>query len=559
MNNDRTPPEQSTVVLSGIDSTSDPAEKKARLVSVAGPELGNQFVLDGNVTIGRSPDCDIQLSAGGVSRQHCKILAADSGFVVEDLDSTNHTRVNDAVVKRQQLADGDRIRLGRSVLKFVAPDSPDAAFHDDLASAPRFDQSTGLYSINHLQEQLGDALQAAASSPDSSPGGVLVVTLDNAVALRERIGIAGTSKLLRQLAARLTERLVEDDMAARYSEFSLVVLVTGSGDQSLEQLAASLCDHIAGSAFEVAGRGVAVSASIGMCAFDLRVNDAETMLIGALRAAEKASADGGRRWLAYRPRVSGDASDQDERALLGLLQAALQRNSIQVLFQPAVSIADSDTAHYQLLPRLLTDDDQLIPAARFVPLAERHDKIRELDLWMSVRATKVLEEQLANNRQTRLFVSQSRASLEDHVRFQSLAGRLNPIAREHRLLVFEFARDDVLANLKAASELLPRMRDFGLGVSISGISDQARPMDVLNHVPADYFKLATDYAQRMVGDHELTDIFNALVAQAHKVDAQVIVPMVENAETMSRLWTGKADLLQGNFIQQPMQTPNFSL
>lgn len=559
MSNDNTPPEQSTVVLSGVDATDDAAENKARLVSVAGPELGSQFVLDRNLVIGRSPDCDIQLSAGGVSRQHCKILATDTGFAVEDLDSTNHTRVNDEVVKRQQLVDGDRIRLGRSVLKFVAADSPDAAFHDDLASAPRFDQSTGLYSINHLQEQLDDALQAAAASPDTSPGGVLVVTLDNAAALRERIGIAGTSKLLRQLAARLTERLGDEDIAARYSEFSLVVLVTGNGDQSLDQLAAGLCDHIAGGAFEVGGRGIAISASIGMCAFDLRVNDAETMLIGALRAAEKASAGGGRRWLAYRPRVSGDASDQDERALLGLLQAALQRNSIQVLFQPAVSIAESDTAHYQLLPRLLTDDDQLIPAARFVPLAERHDKIRELDLWMSVRATKVLEEQLANQRQTRLFVSQSRASLADHVRFQSLAGRLSPVAREHRLLVFEFARDDVLANLEAASQLLPRMRDLGLGVSISGISDQARPMDVLNHVPADYFKLAPDYAQRMVGDHELTEIFNALVAQAHKVDAQVIVPMVENAETMSRLWTSKADLLQGNFIQQPMQTPDFSL
>ncbi len=559
MSKERKSQENSTLIISSGEITTDNKAKSARLVSVAGPELGRQFVLDKDIVIGRSPDCDIELSAAGVSRQHCKIVATETGFAVEDLNSTNHTRVNDKVVTRQELADGDRIRLGRSVLKFVAADSPDAAFHDDLASVPRYDQSTGLHSINHLQAQLGEALQSAAASPETSPGGVLVVTVDNAAALRERIGIAGTSQLLRQLSALLTERLGENDMAARYSEFSLVVLVTSCNDQPLEKLAESLCESIAGNAFEVGGRGIPISASIGMCAFDLCVNDAETMLIGALRAAEKASADGGRRWLSYRPRVSGDASDQDERALLGLLKAALQRNSIQVLFQPAVSIADSDTAHYQLLPRLLTDDDQLIPAARFVPLAERNDKIRELDLWMSVRAVKVLDEQLAQNRQNRLFVSQSSASLHDKVRYESLAGRLQPLAREQRLLVFEFSRDDVMSQLKTAKTLLARLRELGLGISISGISDQARPVDILKHVPADYFKLAPDFAQRMVGDHDWTEIFNALVAQAHRADAQVIVPMVEDAETMSRLWTSKADLLQGNFIQQPMQTPDFSL
>ena len=559
MSNDRKAPENSTLIISGLDSTTGDHIKRARLVSVAGPELGAQFMLDKEIVIGRSPECQIQLSAAGVSRRHSVVRATDSGYEIEDLDSTNHTRVNDQVVKRQALADGDRIRLGRSVLKFVAADSPDAAFHDDLAAAPQFDQSTGLYNVTYLQEQLGEALQAAAASPDAAPGGVLVVALDKSAELRDRVGIAGTSRLLRQLATRLTEKLGEQDIGARYSEFSVVVLVAGNGEQSLEQLAEELCEHVAGAAFDMGDQEIAISASIGLCAFDLRVNDAETMLIGAVRAAEKASADGGRRCLAYRPRVTGEAPDQDERALLGLLQAALQRNSIQVLFQPAVSIADSDTAHYQLLPRLLTDDDQLIPAARFVPLAERHDKIRELDLWMSVRATKVLDEQLGQNRQLRLFVSQSSASLTDRVRYETLAGRLKPAAREQRLLVFEFAHDDVLTHLKAARQLLPKLRELGLGVSISGISDQARPVDLLKHVPADYFKLAADFAHRMIGNHELTDIFNALVAQAHKTDAQIIVPMVENAETMSRLWTSKADLLQGNFIQQPMQTPDFSL
>ena len=75
--------------------------------------------------IGRGPDNDIVIEDDAVSGQHAQILvepAQDENgaatYVVEDLDSTNHTYVNNKEIKSHTLVDGDIIRLGTTRLKF---------------------------------------------------------------------------------------------------------------------------------------------------------------------------------------------------------------------------------------------------------------------------------------------------------------------------------------------------------------------------------------------------------------------------------------------------------
>ena len=73
------------------------------------------------VTIGRHEECDLPLLDDQASRQHAQVSPAGNGYVVEDLGSTNGTRVNGVVVDDLVgLSDGDRIEIGHSVVRFVA-------------------------------------------------------------------------------------------------------------------------------------------------------------------------------------------------------------------------------------------------------------------------------------------------------------------------------------------------------------------------------------------------------------------------------------------------------
>lgn len=79
-------------------------------------ELGQAAVI-----IGRHEDCDLMLLDDQASRQHAQVSPAGNGYVVEDLGSTNGTRVNGALVEDLVgLRDGDRIEIGHSVVRFVA-------------------------------------------------------------------------------------------------------------------------------------------------------------------------------------------------------------------------------------------------------------------------------------------------------------------------------------------------------------------------------------------------------------------------------------------------------
>jgi Nif-specific regulatory protein len=91
----------------------------ARLEAVAGPLRGSIFPLaEDELSIGRDPSNQISLLDSLVSRRHCAVRRDGQGFLIEDLESRNNTFVNNVPVKERRLANGDQIRVGKSLLVF---------------------------------------------------------------------------------------------------------------------------------------------------------------------------------------------------------------------------------------------------------------------------------------------------------------------------------------------------------------------------------------------------------------------------------------------------------
>lgn len=540
--------EHKTQVLPVLDDDGERAS--ACLVVVQGDEFGSQLVLRGDHSVlGRSQEADFCLSAPGVSRRHCRVSRRDGEHWIEDLGSTNHTLVNEEVVETRRLRDGDRIRLGQTVLRFLSAADGSA----------RADADGGPYERQAFMAHLEAAVDRVGASPDEPAGGVLYVQLDDVADLRDRIGLGGLDTLLEDIAGHLAEQLVTDYRPARFGEHSLALLALDLDEDGLHRLADKLVEQVSSKAFEVGEDEVAVTVSVGLCPLSLRLSDADATMVCAARAADQASEGGGNRAEVYEPVISAAGADEDDRTMLGLLREALASNSIQTLFQPAVSAGADEITHYQLLPRLHTDDDMLVPASKFLPVAERHGEVRAIDRWMSVRALSVIRDQLGQGRKVRLFISQSADSLADGERFESLARQLEPAIIDHRLLVLEFRHDDVMDHLRTARELLPRLNALGYGLSISRIGDEPGPDRLLSHFQPQYCKLAREFSERIARDATAAKQYEEVAGRIRQAGAKVIISHVEDAETMSRLWHFGADLLQGNFIQKPTQTPDFNL
>ncbi len=138
-----------------------------QLVIAEGKEAGREFVFEqSSVVIGRTSECDIVLYDPGVSRKHARIFAEGEGYFVEDMGSSNGTKVNGSVIQKHQLADGDAVQLGPVVFKFAGLELAVEVPLEPTADGAVASESTRIVSADSLRKKV----KATALAPvDADP------------------------------------------------------------------------------------------------------------------------------------------------------------------------------------------------------------------------------------------------------------------------------------------------------------------------------------------------------------------------------------------------------
>lgn len=96
-----------------------PKECVGWVVALSGPLKGQDFrLVTGKNIVGTAADCDVVLTDQYMSSRHAVIRHEEDTFVLVDLDSTNGSFVNETRISKEELVDNDRVRLGRTELKF---------------------------------------------------------------------------------------------------------------------------------------------------------------------------------------------------------------------------------------------------------------------------------------------------------------------------------------------------------------------------------------------------------------------------------------------------------
>ncbi|MHB8463319.1 MAG: FhaA domain-containing protein [Acidimicrobiales bacterium] len=105
---------------SGAFALSGEVREGGQVAGVVLPDGSRAVIGDDPVTVGRASECDVVLADPTVSKRHLELRRRGGDVVLIDLDSTNGTRINGAVVRERVLADGDNIHVGAAVLRFEA-------------------------------------------------------------------------------------------------------------------------------------------------------------------------------------------------------------------------------------------------------------------------------------------------------------------------------------------------------------------------------------------------------------------------------------------------------
>lgn len=118
-----------------------------------GPGMGRRYTLtDVPLVIGRSPDCDILADENSVSRHHARIQPGADGYYAVDLQSTNGTFVNDKPAASTRLRDGDYLRVGDCIYRFLAGTNVEAEYHEAIYTLTIKDGLTDIHNKRYLLE-----------------------------------------------------------------------------------------------------------------------------------------------------------------------------------------------------------------------------------------------------------------------------------------------------------------------------------------------------------------------------------------------------------------------
>jgi len=241
------------------------AHGNACLVVIRGARLGTRVPLDNaQTTIGRDSSCDFQISERSVSRAHCRITRHAETFWLEDLGSTNRTMLNGNTVDRKLLADGDQVRVGSSVLKFIGAGNIESDYHLELHENAVRDVLTGLYNRRQLIGVLEHEIRKRRGRNNSQPLALALLDIDHFKQVNDELGHLGGDSALKQLTATLLDHVRPRDVLARIGgeEFALIMpeSTIDEARTQLEQIRAAVADY----SFEIEGQPRKITVSIGV-------------------------------------------------------------------------------------------------------------------------------------------------------------------------------------------------------------------------------------------------------------------------------------------------------
>jgi len=381
------------------------------------------------------------------------------------------------------------------------------------------------------------------------------VVLDQVSTLRKQLGFSGLETLMRAIHTRLRDSLSPGDLTARFGIDSIgLILEPLAGERTFDQELKKLVELISGELFELKQGSVPATISAALLTIDEELNPAEQNLVNVATEAEALRVNGGNTGLIVKTADSGNR--QYNSSMLGRLTKALRDNNLKFLYQPLLSTDGCNRERFQLLPRLVDEDGKLIPAADFIPVAAKRGVLPAIDSWMIRQAIDLLKgHQDAGSESPAFFLNQSPALIDDPKLLDWLLKEIQALDRDRRALVLEFSINDLKPRIREAQAILERLRKEGLSISITGIDEQVPEQVVLEHLPADYLRMKADFARRMLISDQLNKRFSDFAKMAHEASRKLIIPMLEDAESVARIWQMEVDFIQGNFIQQPSEQP----
>jgi diguanylate cyclase len=409
------------------------------------------------------------------------------------------------------------------------------------------DALTGLPNRALLFDALEKAIDRARV--EGSTLALMLMDLDRFKEVNDTFGHHFGDALLKQVSFRLQNQMRGEDVVARLGGDEFAVVQPTAVDSSAPAVTARRILNTLEQQFVIEGQVLEVGASIGIALYPEHGTDARTLL----RRADVAMYTAKQKQSGYCfHEEDSDASSAEQISLVVELRGAIERNELELYYQPKLHMRSGLMTRCEVLMRWNHPRRGLLAPSAFIPVAERTGLIRALTDWLFDHALEQCSRWRETGAPIHVALNISAKSLLDQSLPQKIEAALAKWNVDPRFLKIEITESSIMADPAHALAILSMLQSMGVRLSVDDFGTGYSSLTHLRELPIDEIKIDKSFVMGMATSDADFAIVRTVIDLAHNLGKQVCAEGVETEESWHRLRDLGCDLGQGFWIARPM-------
>lgn len=438
-------------------------------------------------------------------------------------------------------------------LIFQIQDITDKRLADEkLQHEATHDALTGLPNRSYFMTRLSDAIEKSNFITGHKVS-VLFIDLDRFKYVNDSLGHLIGDELLKEISARLRDCMRPSDVVARLGGDEFTILVEGQYDYTEVTRIAERIQHKFSIPFDLNGHEVYSSASIGilhaseqhLTSEDI-MRDADTAMYQAKRAGKA------------RHEVFDEKMHRAAIEILRLetdLRRAVEREEIEVFYQPIYSLKTGEIDSFESLARWHHPELGTIEPSKFIPLAEEIgliDRLCEQVLQRSCREIGSLQNRSTDEKTYSVSINLSCKQFGQLSLVRNIQSILFETGFSPNKLKLEITESVFFEHHDRAIEMLNQLRDFGVDINIDDFGTGYSNLGYLKKLPVSSLKIDRSFVSMIDQNGENDEIVRAIITLARTLGLTVVAEGIETATQLSLLKELDCEGGQGFLFAKPM-------
>jgi len=414
------------------------------------------------------------------------------------------------------------------------------AYHDHL---------TGLANRWLFTDQLDHAL--SLSGRMAKMLAIMFLDLDGFKMINDSLGHALGDQLLKEVSKRLVNTIRKSDVVARIGGDEFVIMIENEENIEAIKLVAEKVLNSFNEPYKLNGQECFVTTSIGVAVYPTDGENAETLLKNADIAMYKAKEKGRNNCRFCTPVMKTNVIETMQ--LSNELHGALDRNELELYYQPQVHSKSNQIIGLEALLRWKHPEFGMVSPGKFIPIAENAGLIISIGEWvMRTACNQNKAWQNAGLPKIHVAVNLSVRQFQNTDIVKKVGNILKETGMDSQYLELEITESVFMKETGHVIEILSAFRNQGIAISIDDFGTEYSSLNYLKRLPVDKIKIAMQFVQGIDVSDRDEAITKAIIVLAKSLGLGVIAEGVETEKQLAFLSQRMCYEIQGFYYYKPM-------